>query len=631
MIDTSRERAEWYALLAALMLVSLAFLIPAWTERTAAIEREQDRLAAATLVVEESVSRSLAATDRAILRVRDEVRMQFKQQDDWTRVADQLKTLSDAMPGVRSMLIVDATGHVLAFGSIDSVHIPAGTRTVADKSYFQTVARHPEKDTLYVSAPFVTAAGVWTFNLARAIISLDGTFEGLVVATIDPEDYRLLLVSARYVQDQFSALEHGQGKLFLIEPADRGELGSSLAMPGTFFTRHMQSGLRANSFRGMTPAATGERLASLRTIAPSELHMDQPLVIVVGRNVDALLASWTSMMEGRVAMLLLLWTGSVSALWLWQRSNRRSRAESLEKIRQIDHLFASEMSLLAINDSEGRCLRVSQGWAKTLGWDIQALRGQKVEPLMHPDDMETLERARRTLASTGQLTRYACRLRDTDGHYHEMEFNAEQLDGLRYIEARDVTQERRIQRELQALTHQLLDKEAELTQLAQHDGMTNLVNRRHFDEELAREWRRCLREQQPLSLVMIDIDHFKLYNDHYGHPQGDRCLKAVTAAMRDCVQRPLDVLARYGGEEFAALLVNTPLDGALKVAEEFRQAVTALQLPHEKSTTAACVTLSIGIKTLVPTESDSISSLLREADAALYQAKARGRNQVCIG
>lgn len=165
--------------------------------------------------------------------------------------------------------------------------------------------------------------------------------------------------------------------------------------------------------------------------------------------------------------------------------------------------------------------------------------------------------------------------------------------------------------------------------LAFIDGLTGLANRRRFDETLQLEWRRCRRNDSPLALLMIDIDHFKLYNDRYGHQAGDSCLQAVAATLKAAFGRAQDLVARYGGEEFVCLLPECDHAAAKPKADALVQAVASLGLPHESSPTAATLTISLGIAVIIPNVSRSPEDLVMAADAALYQAKQQGRNQVC--
>ena len=167
-----------------------------------------------------------------------------------------------------------------------------------------------------------------------------------------------------------------------------------------------------------------------------------------------------------------------------------------------------------------------------------------------------------------------------------------------------------------------------MRELSLTDGLTGVANRRHFNDRLESEWRRCARANLPLSLIMIDIDHFKLYNDRYGHQAGDLCLQEVSAAMKRCAARPQDLLARYGGEEFILLLPQEGPEGAEAVAQRIQDEVRKLAVPHEASPTAAIVTVSMGLATAMPPlERQDANALIRSADANLYQAKQAGRNR----
>jgi two-component system, chemotaxis family, response regulator WspR len=175
---------------------------------------------------------------------------------------------------------------------------------------------------------------------------------------------------------------------------------------------------------------------------------------------------------------------------------------------------------------------------------------------------------------------------------------------------------------------QLEEMNAELQRLSSLDGVTGIANRRFFDEILAQEWRRGLREQSMLSVIMLDVDYFKAYNDTYGHLQGDRCLQHIASAVSGVLRRPADLAARYGGEEFAIVLPNTDGAGALACAERAQSAVATLMLPHAGSPAAPYVTVSVGVASAQPIAPDAPNSLLAAADGALYQAKRTGRNRV---
>ena len=166
--------------------------------------------------------------------------------------------------------------------------------------------------------------------------------------------------------------------------------------------------------------------------------------------------------------------------------------------------------------------------------------------------------------------------------------------------------------------------------LAALDGLTEIANRRQFNEVFDREWRRGMREGSQLSLIMVDVDYFKQFNDHYGHGSGDGCLKQVACALVDALNRPGDLAARFGGDEFAIIIPGTDPEGAALIAERVRAGVEALAIPNVRSAVADHVTVSVGCATLVPAQDRQSEMLLNMADIMLYRAKEEGRNRVVL-
>lgn len=177
---------------------------------------------------------------------------------------------------------------------------------------------------------------------------------------------------------------------------------------------------------------------------------------------------------------------------------------------------------------------------------------------------------------------------------------------------------------------QLRDQAMELQTQIFADGLTGIPNRRRFDEHMEGEFRRAKRASTPLSLIMIDVDSFKDYNDNYGHQKGDECLILIAAALSRVLGRPCDLVARYGGEEFIAVLPSTNADGALTLAEAMRAEVESLAVEHAYSKVASRVTVSLGVLTQIPAHNTAISHMIGAADRALYQAKRNGRNCVVV-
>ena len=161
------------------------------------------------------------------------------------------------------------------------------------------------------------------------------------------------------------------------------------------------------------------------------------------------------------------------------------------------------------------------------------------------------------------------------------------------------------------------------------DALTEIPNRRQFDKVKDQEWNRALRLGQSLSLIIIDIDHFKLYNDTYGHGRGDDCLRKVASTMENVLRRASDFVARYGGEEFAVILPDSDSSKALDIAKQIQDEIDVLAIPHDSSPVAPQVTLSMGVSTLVPEKGKNMQELIDSADAKLYKAKFSGRNKIC--
>jgi len=201
---------------------------------------------------------------------------------------------------------------------------------------------------------------------------------------------------------------------------------------------------------------------------------------------------------------------------------------------------------------------------------------------------------------------------------------------IRYHSRAYINQQQRDEafRALQESQERLAEANRILQKLSSLDGLTGIANRRRFDEALSHEWERALRGQTQLSLILLDIDFFKFYNDNYGHQRGDDCLKQVAGVLERSIKRDADLVARYGGEEFAAVLPETDEEGAKAVAESMRARLAELQIPHEKSKVSSFVTISVGVGTTIPNQDAKPEMLISMADEALYEAKENGRNQV---
>jgi len=304
-----------------------------------------------------------------------------------------------------------------------------------------------------------------------------------------------------------------------------------------------------------------------------------------------------------------------------QELRERRRMEMAVQESEVRYRSLLELSPVSIVvQVEGRLRYINTAVLKLLGEDERAtvMARSMLDYVNDSFKEDTAKRIAKVLAQGGRAEPFETQFRRADDSTVDVE-----VYGACVMYEGEVG----VQMALQDITERKL-LEAEWRRLSRMDGLTGIYNRRAFDEILERELRRSQRNQTPLSLALIDIDAFKLYNDHYGHQGGDDTLKRVAAVLRETARRGGDHVARYGGEEFAVIMAETPLDGALQIAERLRAEVEALAVPHAMSPAGPIVTISIGVRTISGEEATPASVLIEAADKCLYRAKHSGRNRV---
>ncbi len=508
-----RSRLEWSTLLICLLVLG-AYITWSLTDHYRTIQsQEYQRLTAQTKIVDHYLSDQVAAIRRVLELMRKQVPSWQSRSEGLSDASRELQGFLEALIDVRSLAVLDEHGNVIA-----SSRGLILNQNFSDREYFQTALNDPSSTTLHLSEPFTAVTNKWIMVLSLRVNDDEGNFKGVVVASIDPERFRLTLNSVNYEKDMWSALAHGDGTQLLMDPERSDQKGMNLAQPGSFFSRHVESGNQTSLLTG-TVYATGEsRVMALRSIQPEELHFDKPLILAVGRDLDQVYSDWREFSAFRISAFILF---SAVAIFMMFRLQRALH----EKAKN-----AATASLL--------------------------IQEKNTE----------LERLNETLKN-----------------------------------------------------------------LALIDSLTGIANRRSFDEMLQNEWRRCQRDAVPLSLMMIDIDYFKDFNDHYGHLKGDECITLIAKSINQSLLRSSDFVARFGGEEFVCLLPKTDLESAKKLAESLRQNIESLQIPHEYSSVAQGVTVSVGVASDIPNDASNAKALLAKADEYLYYAKAAGRNQIYSG
>ena len=747
----SIRKRQWFILGLFLLVLCAVLAVSSYREHGGIGSREEERLLTQTRIVQENLAWNMESLNKLLeILQRDPATLAFNISDN-----KRLSDLADAMPGVRTIFVMDAEGTIRVANRPELIG-----RNLKDRDYF-TVPRHnKDPGILYVTPPFKTVLGSFVINVSRTLHRSDGTFAGIVTAALDPEYFDTLLSSVRYEQDMWLYLAHGDGQLFLFTPHRDGVAGKFLTNPDSMLSRHRASGKNATVTSGFSHATNENRMIALRTIQPPKLRMDKPLIVAASRDVRVIFEKWRrdALIKGGALLLFALY----AALGLWQYQRRQEefelrQAEATENINalndELERFFTLSLDLLCIADMKGHFRRLNRAWEETLGYSLEELTGSRFLDFVHPDDMTATLEVMSHLNEARPVLNFVNRYRCRDGSYRWIEWRSTQYQNrLIYAAARDVTalklkqQEleeserfmrllidiipgmvgywtsdlrckfanisylewfgrtpeqmhgihirelmgeelfgknepfirkalsgeqqsferaltkvdgstgytwahyvptmdgdqvlgffvlvtdvselKQAQHTLEQLNEELVETNRKLAALSITDSLTGIANRRHFNEVLAREYSRLARSGAELSLIMLDIDHFKNFNDNYGHVRGDECLKQVAGVITDNTDRAADQAARYGGEEFVCILPETDQRGALQVAERIRRGIIDLAIPHGWSSAADYVSASLGVVTIRFGECKNVSEIVTQADELLYRAKSNGRNRI---
>ena len=307
-----------------------------------------------------------------------------------------------------------------------------------------------------------------------------------------------------------------------------------------------------------------------------------------------------------------------------QKKLEQQARENKELYRFIMENSTDVISYIKPN---GRYKYLSPSSNQVLGYKSNEIIGLNVLDFIHSEEIETLSQIFIEVQSNFDFRTFPHRFRKKDGSFIWLETNVRtirnntnDLVGIVAV-SRDINE--RIKKE-----KKLLETNEKLLYLSKMDGLTDIPNRRHFEETLKNEWNRTMRDSMPLSALMIDIDYFKKYNDYYGHQAGDECLKKIASAIKNVLKRTGDFVARYGGEEFVVLLPETDKSEAVYIGEVILETIRSLKIKTDVSEISNFVTISIGCATLVPKQSKMPNDLIKLADKKLYTVKESGRNQI---
>ena len=603
---------EWLIFLSSILAIGIVFGYTNVQSYLQIKNNERHRLANASMMISDVMRHQLSTISTSLQKMRRDFGPGvFNMQDALVR-RYQLETMVDALTSVRSMFVMNPAGKIVIANKPELIG-----QILPQRQYLQIPMHNPNQETLYVSPPYQSISGLWLINLSYTLTQESDQFEGVITAALDPDALAILLGSVRYAEDSWIAFAHGNGSLFAFVPERTETIGKNLSIPGSMFAHFLGSGQDAAVMEGTTHATGEPSMVALNLVQPAELHMDMPLIIAVGRNIEAIYAPWWRSLWISLLIYSVLVLGGIAGLTIVQH-RRRMAIKSIEErdaqLRavqsELETLFTLAPSLLGIFDLQGNFLKLNPAWEKWLGYPSAELEGLSCLDYIHSEDhVEAMSRISE-LAHGKTIVNYLSRFRHKNGTYRFIEWNAAPCDGFIYAAALDVTQRQEL--------------ECYLQKMAYHDRLTGLANRSLLFEQLAQALSNARRKQLMVAILFIDLDGFKSVNDQYGHDAGDFVLKAVAERFLAKV-RATDTVARMGGDEFVIVLNELIHRSDVgMVAQNIIEAV-APDITLVSGTTCR-VGASIGIS-LFPHDGSDMDSLLMAADAAMYQAKKSGKNQ----
>jgi diguanylate cyclase (GGDEF)-like protein/PAS domain S-box-containing protein len=610
------RRSVTYTLLVCLALIGL----DSWTGRRDYHASVQQATTANSNLARSLVQHTEDMLDRAdtvLAQLVERVALDGTGAASRARLDELLRREAQRPPAALSFFVYGADGAWLA----SSLPRTAGRMSNADREYFRH-HRDSADPQPYLGPPIVShSRGKWILTLSRRVQAADGRFAGVVLATIDAEYFSGFFARFELGRYGAAALFRTDGTLLTRQPFTESQAGQSFADLALFrqWLPRASAGTHwlDSPFDGMT---------RLNSYHRAERY---PVVITVAVSEQEALAIWRREIVIRsVATAFVIALIGLLGLRISRQARRRHQVElALAESEAAFRLLAENSSdMVARIDLEGRRSYVSPAAERLLGCPAATLIGRPANEFIELEDQPAMAAAMARLRS-GELREATVTFRLARAGQETLWLESAirtthdpqtgEADGAVAV-SRDVTERRKL--------------EQRLAELASTDGLTGLANRRAFDDALQQEWRRAIRTEQPLSLLLLDVDRFKQYNDSFGHQQGDECLRAVAEAVRSMIRRAGDVAARYGGEEIVLLLPNTPPAGAQELAEKLRAALQAQQLPHAANQPFGVVTASIGVAGVLP-ELQAVfgpGALVAAADTALYEAKHQGRNRVVL-
>lgn len=587
---------------------------PTWQARDTAIREDRTETSNLARSLAQHVHDEVKTAETLLADLRERVMVDRLAPESLERLHRSMTASVDRLPLLDGLFIYDEAGNWVV-NSRSVKQDPSLNNS--DRSYFQYHRSHDDLHT-HVDQPVRSRSGnVWVLPVSVRFNNPDGSFGGVILAT----------VSVDFLQRFYQAFDPGAGGSMTLmsasgiiiarNPIDEKSIGADVSTRPIF--EHMSSGVIADTFEYLSSVDNIARLGSMHRVD------EYPLVMLVSHSAVGVLADWWSdtmryLTIGCIAAAALIFLGIRMAEQVRVREDAERRYRLLAEYSG-DAILCATMS--------GERIYVSPAFAVMTGWSNEESLRLHWSAMVHPEDKEGLDATLAALkAGAGQVTATFRYIRK-DGTFLWVEARLQVIPGIPPNERQFIANMRDITKRKAAEDAIIVLNEV-LAGQAMTDGLTGLGNRRRFDEAIEIEWSRAKRAGTHLSLLMIDVDRFKFYNDRYGHQQGDTCLRTISDLVADAARRPADLVARYGGEEIVVLLADTTEAGAQEMAERMRAAIEQRALEHLDNTPWRVATASIGAATLHPRtdKTRSAADLIAMADKGLYEAKHRGRNRV---
>ena len=584
-----------------------------WSSRDVLLRAAENEMANLARSLTQHAEDSLDLLDTGVVGVVSRLEMDGTDPAAIGKLRKLLEVRKKAIERIHSLAIIDDKGNwPTSAGAVSS--------TLSDDEFFRRHQLSPKRDA-YIGHPVKNLIdGDWVITLSRRFNKPDGSFGGVVLATISANYLSRFYQQFEIGRNSAVALLHTDGIIIARNPSNDKHVGRNVADTPLFRDPGLQRPSSVYHFK--SPLDGVQRVSFYKRSGRF------PLLLLATVERDELLAPWRAAAISRMlyVLALVMLIAIIGAVLVRQlQRGQRMAAALVEKEAHFRLLAEGSSDMVTRIGLDDRLRYVSPFCTRVIGWRANRLIGKPALAGINPEDLPQVQAVfdamKRGETDEARVTyRNAHRQKSEIWLESTMRITRKvtgEVDGVVAI-SRDITEQKNL--------------ESRLETLAIEDSLTGLANRRRFDERLGEEWARAYRDRSSIGLLMIDVDHFKAYNDEYGHPAGDACLRAVARIIAAEVRRAGDLAARYGGEEFAVLLPKIDASGCAQIGERIRQAIRAAGLVHASNETARCVTASIGGATCRPwLERTAGPSLLVEAaDRALYGAKQGGRDRLVM-